>query len=114
VTLSRQTTPRQSGSIDGAFDFVNHETRDLDTGDSGGRESGTPRSANKQTYAELALQIADLSRERRLGDAKMLRCGAERGFVGNADDVPELSKVHDDVPATGAEAANVCRVCAAR
>jgi hypothetical protein len=114
VTFPSKTAVTHPHSIDRAIELIDHESRNLDAGGSGGRERGTPRAADEQLQTKLVLQITNLPRQRGLGDAKTFRCCAECRFVGNADDVPELSKVHDDVPATRAEAANVCRVCAAR
>jgi len=114
VTLPGETAPTHPGSIDRTLDFVDHKARNLYAGRSGSSQCGAPCASNEELDAELFLQIADLPRQRGLGDAKTFRCCAECRFVGNADDVPELSKVHDDVPATGAEAANVCRVSVAR
>ena len=43
-----------------------------------------------ETGAELALQVADLHRERRLGDAARFRRAAEVSMLGEGRQVPEL------------------------
>ena len=60
----------------------------------GGGESDASGETLQQRAAELPLEALDLLRERRLGDEQSFGGARERAFVGDREQVLQLSKVH--------------------
>ena len=60
----------------------------------GGGQPNTRRQTLQQRAAELVLEALDLLRERRLRDEQLLGGARERAFVGDRQQVLQLSKVH--------------------
>ncbi len=57
-------------------------------------EAHAPAHTLEQRRAELGLQAAHLLGERRLGQVKLARSGAERAVLGGGEEVRELLQIH--------------------
>jgi hypothetical protein len=50
--------------------------------------------ADQQFRAQLALELANLLRQGRLGDEQALGCASEMQFFGNRPEVPQMPQLH--------------------
>jgi hypothetical protein len=83
----------------GALRLGQREPRLAEKGASGVGELDAPLVAREEGGAELALEIADLPAERRLGDVQSRGRVTEVQLLGDGDEVAEVAQLHGLRPA---------------
>jgi hypothetical protein len=67
-------------------------------GEAGGGELHAARDAREERRADVALEVADLPAQRRLGDVQARRRAAEVQLLGDGDEVAQVAELHGGLP----------------
>jgi hypothetical protein len=61
-------------------------------------ENHSARASLEECRADLALEVADLAAQRRLRDVQPLRRAPEVQLLGDRDEIPEMTQLHETWP----------------